>query len=193
MSRKGLVLVFGAVVLTLVAAVVLLATGGADEPSRIVDPVGDAVIGEGDNPPTNAALADIQTTEVRRDGDEIVFTASVGEPLPDELDEGHLRIRWNLSEGGGWSVLFNLGPGSPVAQVVGQGSQFGASTLDGTFPGDFEINARTVTLRLTYKDISQWPDDFTWATSTELGTSAEQGSALASDRAPDEGFGSLGD
>jgi hypothetical protein len=192
MSRKQLVLVFGVVVLSLTAAVVLLATGGGgDETGRFVDSVGDAAVGEGQDPPTGTALADIHSTEVRREGNEIVFAARLGETLPDRLSEGNLRVRWSLSEGGGWSVIFNLDPGGRVAQIVGHESLYGGSTIDGTFPGDFQIADDTVIVRLRSDDIPDWPATLTWVTTTELVTASQPGAAAATDRAPNEGFGKL--
>jgi hypothetical protein len=194
MRRKQFVVVFGLVALALVVAVVLLTTGGGgDEPDRFVDSVGDVAVGDGTNPPANTALADIHTTEVGREGNEIVFEAELGEALPDRLPEGDLRVRWNLSEGGGWSVIFTLDSGGGVAQIVGHGSLYGASTIDETLPGDFQIADNHVTVRLRPGDIPDWPATLTWETTTELVTASQPGAAAATDRAPNEGYGKLED
>ncbi|HYO61901.1 MAG TPA: hypothetical protein VEU29_08395 [Actinomycetota bacterium] len=191
MDRKRLYVVL-AVVLTAVASVVVLLFTGEAEPVRTFDdPGGDALVGEGKNPPVDLTLADIKSAEVREEDGEIVFEAKLAGQVPDEVTDGAFGIRWEVYEDGDSTYLItaNLDVG-PNASIVGERTDFGGSTLDESFPGSLEIAGDAIAIRLRAEDVPRFPDEFGWVVQTSLdGDQGDPKSARAEDRAPDQGLG----
>ncbi len=191
MDRRRLAVVAAVVAAALAAIVVLLVTGEADPVRTFEDRAGDAAFDEGENPPTDTTLADIRTAEVRAEGGEVVFEARLAGPIPNELPDGSLDLRWEVYEGGDSTFLItaNLDVG-PIATIIGERNRFGASTLEDDFPGSLTLEGDALSIRLETDEIPDFPDEFAWLLHTSL--DADQGdpeSARAEDRAPDEGFG----
>ncbi|HEV2756784.1 MAG TPA: hypothetical protein VG318_13525 [Actinomycetota bacterium] len=191
MDRRRLAVVAAVVAAAVAAIVVLLLTGEAEPVRTFEDRPGDAMFDEGENPPTDTTLADIRSAEVRAEGGEVVFDAQLAGPIPNELPDGTLDLRWEIYEGGDSTFLItaNLDVG-PVATVIGERNDYGANTLDETLPGTLTIVEDRLTIRLDTGEIPDFPQEFAWLLHTSL--DADQGdaqSARAEDRAPDDGFG----
>ncbi|MDQ4023910.1 MAG: hypothetical protein M3217_00240 [Actinomycetota bacterium] len=191
MDRRRLAVVAAVVAAALAAIVALLVTGEAEPVRTFEDRAGDAAFEEGDNPPTDTTLADIRTAEVRSEGGQVVFEAQLAGPIPNELPDGSLDLRWEVYEGGDSTFLItaNLDVG-PVASIIGERNRFGASTLEDDFPGSLTVEGDKLTIRLDAEEIPDFPSEFGWLLHTSL--DAERGdpeSAMAEDRAPDDGFG----
>lgn len=191
MDRKRFAIVFAVVAVALTAIIVLLFTGGVEPTPSFEDISGDAAVEEGDNPPPDATLADITKAEVVADGEEIVFEAKVGGPVPNKIPEGSFGLRWEVYEDGDSTFLVtaSLDVG-PNASIIGEQNGFGASTLEERFPGGLEIENDTITIRIDPSEIPDFPDEFGWVLLTSLdGDQGDPQSARAEDRAPDAGFG----
>jgi hypothetical protein len=191
MDRKKLAVVFAVVAVALASIIVLLVTGEAEPVRTFEDPGGDAVLEEGDKPPTDTTLADIRSAEVRSEGDEIVFAAKLGGDVPNEVAEGSFGLRWEVYEGGDSTFLItaNLDVG-PNASIIGEQNGYGASTLDEQLPGGLEIEGDTIEIRLNPSEVPDFPEEFGWLLQTSLdGDQGDPQSARAEDRAPDQGFG----
>lgn len=191
MDRKRLAVVFAVVAIAIASIVVLLVTGEAEPVDTFADPAGDAAVGEGEKPPTDTTLADIQSAEVSDDGDEIVFEAKLGAEIPNRLRDGAFGVRWEIYEGGDSTFLVtaSLDVG-PTASVIGEQNGYGASTIDEQLPGSIEISGDTISIRLRPDEIPDFPDEFGWLLQTSLdGDQGDPQSARAEDKAPDDGFG----
>lgn len=189
MDRKRLYVVLGVVIAAVASIVVLLMTGSAEPVPTFEDPGGDARVGEGDNPPTDTTLADIKTAEVREEDGEIVFEVKLGTPIPNELPG--FGLRWEVHEEGDSTFLItaNLDVG-PNASIVGERTNYGAGTLDESFPGSLEVNGDTMVIRLDPSEVPKFPDEFAWLLKTSLdGDQGDPDSARAEDQAPDSGLG----
>jgi hypothetical protein len=171
------------VVLIVVVLIVLLVSGGTDAPSKFHDPSGDVAIADGDHPPRDTTLADVVEADVSRDGDELVFRAVMSDDIPARVQNGSLAWRWDVYVGGtgAWILSADLDVGAN-ASLTSTETNYGSGTIDDTLPGDIEVDGKT------------FPDDFTWTLGTTLdGDRGNPTSALATDTAPDEGRGRLGD
>ena len=191
MDRRRLGVVAAVVAAALAAIIVLLVTGEAEPVRTFEDAAGDAAFDEGKNPPTDTTLADIRAAEVRAEGDEVVFEARLGGPIPDKLPDGSLSLRWEVHEGDDSTFLItaNLDVG-PNASIIGEKNGYGASTLEERMPGSIEIEGDKLTIRLEAEEIPDFPDSFAWLLQTSLdGDQGDPQSARAEDRAPDQGFG----
>lgn len=191
MDRKRLLVVLGVVVIAIASVVVLLFTGEAEPVRTFADPAGDIAVGEGEGPPPDTTLADIQSAEVRSDGGEVVFEAKLGAQVPKKLADGAFGLRWEVYEGGESTFLvtasLDLGP---TASVVGEQNNYGASTLDEALPGSLEVSGDTISIRLRTDEIPDFPEEFGWLLQTSLdGDQGDPQSARAEDRAPDSGYG----
>jgi hypothetical protein len=191
--RGRAVAIIGAVVVVIVAIVILLVSGGSEAPSTFDDATGDVSLGDGSKPPTDTAIADIAAAEVTRSDGNIVFKATMDEAIPKQVKGGSLSWRWDLYVNGTseWIVSANVDVQSS-ASITATQSNYGAGTFDDTLPGDFDIDGDTLTVTLRPADIPDWPPDFTWSLGTSLdGNQGDPESALAIDKAPDEGRGRL--
>ena len=191
MDRKQLFVVMAVALVAVGAIVVLLATGGAEPIPVFDDPTGDIVVEEGRNPPVDTTLADIRSAEVRTDGDEIVLEATLGVAVPKQLRDQTFGLRWEIHEGGDSTFLVtaNLDVG-PNAAIIGEQNDFGANTIDETFPGSLAIQGDRIEIRLDADQVPDFPDEFGWILMTSFdGDRGDATSALAEDRAPDQGFG----
>ncbi|MFN2588072.1 MAG: hypothetical protein ABR613_08140 [Actinomycetota bacterium] len=191
MDRRNLAIVAAIVAAAVAAIVVLLVTGEAEPVRTFEDRAGDPVFGEGENPPGDTTLADIRVAEVRSEDGGVVFETQLAGPIPNELPEGSLNLRWEIYESGDSTFLVtaNLDVG-PVATIIGEQNRYGASTLDETLPGSLAIDDDTLTIRLDTDEIPDFPERFGWVLETSLdGDNGDPESARAEDRAPDNGFG----
>ena len=189
MERRRLYVVLGVVIAAVAAVVVLLMTGSPEPVRTFEDPGGDAVVGEGDNPPSDTTLADIKTAEVREEDGNVVFEVKLGAPIPEEL--AGFGLRWEIHEEGDSTFLItaNLDVG-PNASILGERTKYGASTLEDRFPGGLEVVGDSIVIRLDPGEIPKFPDEFAWLLKTSLdGDQGDPGSARAEDQAPDSGLG----
>lgn len=181
-----------AVVGVAIASVVILLVTGEPEPvGSFGDPADDVVVGEGKKPPLDTALADIRSAEVTKEGNEVVFEAQLGAPVPKKVPDGAFGLRWEVYEGEDTTFLItsSLDVG-PNASIVGQQNSFGASTIEEEFPGSLEIEGDTIAIRLRTADIPDFPKEFSWLLQTTLdGNQGDPTSATAEDKSPDNGFG----
>jgi hypothetical protein len=189
MNRRTLGIVLGVLAVVITAVVLLLVSGGTTGPGEVGDGQGDAVQSAGDSPPRNPELADVVDVTVTRDGDEVVFSATLAGVLPERLDDGTVDYRWDVIEGGTstWIVSADLNVGIS-ASVLAQQGDFGASTQDETLPGSVEIDGETLTIRLQTSDIEDFPDSFEWTFRSTLdGDRSDPTSAVLEDLVPDSG------
>lgn len=191
MDRRRFAIVAAVVGVAVAAIVVLLFTGGADPVPMFEDLSGDANIGEGENPPADTTLADILRASVSDEDDEIVFEAQLGSQVPRRMEEGSFGLRWEVHEGGDSTFLVtaSLDVG-PMASIIGEQNDYGASTLEETFPGSLEVEGDTIAIRIDASEVPDFPDEFAWVLQSSLdGDQGDPESARAEDRAPDSGFG----
>lgn len=192
MNRARALGVLAAVVVTVGIAVALLATGGADEEVPRDDPAQDVSVGQG-SPPADTSLADIIFADVYRSGTEIVFEGRLTATIPNRLKKKALDLRWEIFEDGArtWIVFATLDFG-PTAYVKSETTQFAASTIDETMPGAIAVSGNTLTIRLRAGELEGFPDAFEWSLGTTFDADEEDtASAVATDRAPDDGLGEL--
>lgn len=189
-SRAPLVL--GTIAVIAAVLIVVLISGGGGGGS---DPSGDLRVVEGEQPrgaadlPVAASIADIVEADVRRDGDELVFTATSASSIPQELERSSLEFRFDVSEDdrNTWIVSATVNV-TVTAAAVSQVTAYGSSTIDGTLPGSVEVSDETLTIRLEVSRIEDFPDSFEWALSTNLTAFRDlAGSTRVEDRFPDEG------
>ncbi len=193
MNRKQLAIVFGVLTVVVIGVVLLLVTGGDDTPGPISEGTGDVKEIEGVDAPSDIAVADIEFAEVRREGNSLVFEARLGAQIPKKIKDGSFDLRWdiNVNNAGAFIVAGNLDVGEN-ASIVGLVNNFGASTLDESFPGEMEINGNIWIITITPEDIPDWPEDFQWRLTTTLdGKAGDPKSGLAEDSVPDLGFGEV--
>lgn len=191
MDRRRLAIVAAVVAAAVAAIVVLLVTGEAEPVRTFEDRAGDPTFEEGENAPTDVTLADIRAAEVRSEDGEVVFEAKLAGPIPNKVPDGALDLRWEVYEDGDSTFLItaNLDVG-PVASIIGERNDYGASTLGETLPGTLTIEDDTLTIRLDTEEIPDFPSEFGWLLHTSLdGDQGDPESARAEDRAPDDGFG----
>lgn len=191
MDRKKLFVVLTVVVVAIASIVILLVTGEPEPVRSFDDPGGDVVVGEGKKPPIDTTLADIKSADVTEDGDEVVFRAQLGGPVPNRLPDASFGLRWEVYEDGDSTFLvtssLDIGPN---ASIVGERNDYGASTIEEQFPGSLEIDGDTISIRLRTEDIPDFPEEFGWLLQTTLdGNQGDPKSATAQDKSPDNGFG----
>ncbi|HEX2240054.1 MAG TPA: hypothetical protein VHJ82_02760 [Actinomycetota bacterium] len=191
MKRQQVLGVIVIVVATVALLVYFLSTGGSEPVRTFEDPAGDVVVASGEGAPTETALADILSAEVRDEGEELVFEARLGAPIPNKLKDEGIDLGWRLFEGRNqtWTLSFSLDIG-PNVSLVSPATDFGSGTFDGTLPGDFEVQGDTLVIRIRPADVPNFPSEFTWRLHTALdGVPGDATSALAEDNAPDSGSG----
>ncbi|HWC13573.1 MAG TPA: hypothetical protein VG929_03150 [Actinomycetota bacterium] len=180
-------------IVALIAIVVLILASGGSPGDGSGDDRGDVTVGDGDAAPDNPDLADIVDATVRREGNDVVFEATMGAPIPKRIRNGSLEFRWDVSEGGDdtWIVSANMNLG-PTAAITSQRTAYGASTIDDSLPGSITVDGETVRVTLRTADIEGFPTDFTWRLQTSLdGDRRDAASAIATDSAPDSGEGQI--
>lgn len=181
------------VVLVLIGTVVLLLSTGGSDPVGAFEDAGGPTIAPGDNAPTDGAIADIASTEVTGEGQEIVFEATLGAEIPERFEEESLDLRWDISVDGEdlWIVAvdFDFGPVATVSSNV-DGNSYLATTSTETFPGGVEVTGDTVTVRLLPNEVPDFPDEFTWVLTSRLDADpGDAASGTVGDRVPDTGAG----
>ena len=177
----------------IVVVVAILVSGGGP-PAQGEEPAGDVAIHGGPRPPEDTSLADIVGAEVRRDESTIVFEVTMVEAIPNEVPDGSLEFRWDLSEGGRdtWIVQANVNIDRPTAAVTSQKTSYGSSTIDGTMPGTVEVDGETLTVTIRADEIEGFPTAFQWLLETTLDADrANPRSGVATDTAPDSGPGEV--
>ena len=192
MNARAVAIAGGALALITVM-IVLLVSGGASAPGDLDDARGDVTVAEGPKPPQDSSLADIVGAEVARDGDSLVFRATMDAEIPDKVADGSLSWRWDLyvNQTPAWIVSATVDVESS-ASVTATQSDYGSGTYDDTLPGELELSGRTLELTIRPGKIPDFPSDFAWTLGTTLdGARGDPESALATDAAPDEGRGRL--
>ena len=192
MSRRA-VAIAGAAVALVALVIVLLVSGGAEVPNDFDDPAGDVTLSNGPKAPADTTTADVTRAEVARAGDDVVFRATMGAPIPKRVEDGSLSWRWDVYVGdsSAWIVSANVDVESS-ASITSTQSNYGSGTFDDTLPGDLSIDGNELALTIRPADIPGWPDEFSWTLGTSLdGDQGDPESALASDTTPDDGRGRL--
>lgn len=192
MNNKQLGLVAAVVGVVLAAIIVLLVTGGPPTEELARDGENDVTVSEGPAPPQDDALADIRSTRVYSQEDDIIFEAVMPVDIPQSLRNETMSWRWEVLEGGSetWIVSANISVGDPIASVLSTQTGYGASTNDDTLPGELQRNGSTLMIRLRPSEIDDFPSEFTWRLETSLdGDRGNARSALAGDTAPPSGLG----
>lgn len=187
---KRLGAILGVVALVAVVVVVLVTGGTTGSPG---DDAGGDVSVEGDGEPDQSDLADVTSTDVRREGNELLFIAEMARDVPQEIDKGSLELRWDLSVEGrdAWILSAFIGTDT-IAAITSQQTTYGSSTIDGTMPGSLRIDGSTVTIRVRPGNIEGFPNAFQWRLRTTLDADrADPKSAVAHDDAPDGGPGTF--
>jgi hypothetical protein len=187
------IVIAGSVLAAIAVIIVLLVSGGAETPNAFDDSVGDVSITNGPKPPEDTAVADIIEAEVARDGDDIVFRATMDAAIPKRVDDGSLSWRWDVYIDGtsAWIVSATVDV-ERSASITATQSNYGAGTYDDTLPGELSIEGDELTLTIRPGDIPDWPADFSWSLATSLdGDQGDPESALGTDVAPNEGRGRL--
>ena len=176
-----------------IAAIVIVLAGGGDPVVGPRDRASDVSLGEGDDPPADAALADIAEASVTKTGGEIVFEVTMARPVPPPGSSDDLSFRWDLTESGedSWMVTADLSA-APMATVRSLRSDYGASTIDDTLPGTISVSENTITVTLEASKVEGFPTSFGWKlTATLDGNRADPASAVVTDTAPDGGPGEV--
>ncbi|HVL65006.1 MAG TPA: hypothetical protein VM573_07550 [Actinomycetota bacterium] len=189
MSRTKVALAILMPVAVVAATIVLLATGGPDPSDPRIELPGDVEVDDGPKPPTDTGLADVLFTDVRAEGDELVFEARLGAEVPKRLEEGALEIRWDIFERGTatWLVAATVG-NRRTASVLSQDATFAAGTFDGSLTGGVERDGDRLVVRFDRRTVEDFPESFSWRLTTVLdGARGNPRSATARDRSPDEG------
>jgi hypothetical protein len=192
MSNKQLAVAAAAVAVVLGIIIVLLVTGGPPTNAIAQDPANDVQVSEGPAPPAQLSLADVRSARVFSEEGRLVFEAEMSSEVPKALDGQTMSWRWVILESGAetWTVTADVSVMEPVARVLGQQVNYGASTIDGTLPGDVEREGNTIRVRLSAGDIDGFPRTFSWRLETTLdGDRQDPGSASATDTAPASGLG----
>lgn len=178
-----------AIVGAVAAIVAVLSLGGSGGGGASADETGDVVVDEGPRPPDDTSIADIAGSSVHKDGDLIVFEATMAGDVPSELDDGSLELRWDVSEGGQdtWIVSASINVGANAA-VTSQRTTYTSTTINETLPGEMEIDGDVVRVSLDPSKIKDFPEAFGWRLSTILdGVRDNTRSGTASDTAPESG------
>lgn len=173
-------------------AVLLLTSAGDDTPDETR---GDLTYIEGsrteprkDQEPLVASIADLNSADVVAEEDALVFGATVAAPVPQPLKTSALEFRWDISgeDGASWTLSVAVAKESH-ASLFSQGG-YGSGTVDGTFPGELNINDRTIDVRLEAAGVEDFPEAFEWSVSTTLRAFRnETDSPRVEDRYPDKG------
>lgn len=196
MKGRSIAVVAAAIAAVLALVVILLVSGGTNEPDVARgDASQDVAVGEGANPPTEVGLADIVSAEVTQGGSSLVFEARTAVQLPKKMPDGALVFRWEILEGATttWIVNAEIGDGNRVS-ILDQAGGFGASTVDETFPGSITVSSNVLRVELRTEELTGWPGTFDWVLKTSLDADRGDGaSALATDSAPDGGSVHFGD
>lgn len=184
------------VALAIVGAAVLIVivlAGGGDPQATGGDRGSDVTLGEGNNPPGEAAFADITEASVTKSDGDVVFEVRMARDLSAKAPKDVLSFRWDLTENGedSWIVSAEI-VRRPVASLQSLGTSFGASTIDGTLPGTISVTGDKVTVTIQAADVEGFPASFGWKLTTTLdGDRADPSSAVVTDTAPDNGPGKV--
>ena len=158
------------------------------------DAAGDVTVGKGPEPPEDPSIADISSAEVRREGDRLIFEATMASEVPSSVDDGSLEFRWDISEEGRdtWIVTASINVEANAA-VTSQKTAYGSSTIDDSMPGSVEIDGDVLRVSLRADRIDSFPKTFAWKLKTTLdGSRADPGSGTATDSFPGEGTAPFG-
>ncbi|MEA2447229.1 MAG: hypothetical protein QOK47_866 [Actinomycetota bacterium] len=194
MHRRTLI-VAAAVVIFVGLVALLLSTGDDIEATaKKTDPAGDVKVDKGPLAPRDVDTADIQKVDARIEGGVLTLLAQMGKQLARPVPDQTATWRWEIYEDEAmtWIVSANLDLGPSVSVIATQGD-FEASTNDKSFPGKVSIAGDTILIRLRTSEVDGFPPAFETFLETSLdGMRTQPGSALARDRAPDEGYLQVG-
>lgn len=169
------------------AAIFVLAAGGPSGSSA--DKKADVSLGEGANPPGDTTGADIvQATARLEDNGDVVFEVTMAEPIDQATREG-LTFRWDITENGEdtWMVSADFKT-RPTVSIRSLRSDYGASTIDDTLPGDISVDGSKLVVTIRGREIDGWPAAFEWLVTATLDADpTDPASAVATDSAPDSG------
>lgn len=175
-----------------IAAIAVVVSGG-EEPAN--DPIGDVRLVEGKQPrageslPIPTSVADISEAAVSSQGSTVLFEVTAAADIPGEFERSSLEFRFEISESARptWIVTGSVNV-SATAALVSQTSDYTATTIDDSFPGEVEISGRTLTIAVDPSQIDDFPEEFEWVlTSNLIAFRDVTGSTRAEDRLPDEG------
>lgn len=176
-----------AIVGVIAAAIFVLAAGGPSTSSA--DKTADVSLGEGASPPGDTTGADIAQAIARQENNgDIVFEVTMAKPIEKATMKG-LSFRWDITENGDdtWMVTADFKTG-PTVSLRSLRTDYGASTIDDTLPGDISVDGSTLVVSIQGSEIEGWPAAFEWlVTATLDADAADPASAVATDSAPDSG------
>ena len=169
------------------AAIFVLASGGPRGSSA--DKTADVAVGEGANPPGDTTGADIAEATARQEANgNVVFEVTMARPI-EKATMKALSFRWDITENGEdtWMVTADFKTG-PTVSLRSLRTDYGASTIDQTLPGDISVEDSILIVTIQGDGIDGWPAAFEWlVTSTLDADAADPASAVATDSAPDSG------
>ena len=150
----------------------------------------DASEDNGAEAPEETGLADIEFAEVRSDGSHIVFEARSAADVPKKLTGGAMSWRWDILDGGepAWILSANLDIG-PNATIFNPDTDFGAGTVDGSFPGEVNRAGSSLIIRMDPRQLAGFPEEFEWKLETTLEAGDGADSTVVRDSAPPQGVG----
>lgn len=162
----------------------------AVEPEEIVeDRPRDLKLTLTPNRPVQKALADIRFAQVHRDGDSVVFEATLSATVPQVVTGGYFDMTWDIDARSDWRLAASLENGINATLVANE-TRSGTSTFDGSFPGTIEVDGDTIRIVFQPKAIAGFPDGFRWKLTTRLNMRAsEPNVGVVYDYAPDGRLG----
>jgi hypothetical protein len=183
--------VAGVVVICVALIAWLLSTGAEPEATAdTTDPSGDVKVATGPQPPRDLDTADVEEVDARSESGVLTLIATMGQQLVRPVPGQSATWRWEIYEEGEmtWIVSANVDFG-PNASILSTKSDYSAATNDKSLPGKVSVAGDTILIRLRTAEIEGFPATFEVALKTSLdGIRTEARSALAADRAPDEGY-----
>jgi hypothetical protein len=188
MSRKPFAISVVSVLAVIAGYIVLLNTGGvARAPRALGDAAGDAKFEGGEN----VAQADVRFAGVYRAGGWIELRVRMASEPPQSLEGETLEWRWTLSSGGDEWIVSVTVEESMRATLLPPRSGPGFSTLDGSFPGEVDVDGDSIVVSIRPDLLQGWPARLSWSLTTTHRTTVGE-TPPAHDQVPDAGAGRFG-
>ncbi len=138
---------------------------------EIADPPGDATRDDG-TPLMTRSIVDIEKVSIAAEGEDLVFTLTVGEAIPSVKPAELLGIEWGFlldTDGDGkpdWGLYTAYPEGGLSYGLYDQ--QTKERFPDQQFPGSFSLDGATITWTLPVSAIRS-PQEFQWLAYTDAG------------------------